>query len=219
MKPRTIYIIVEGPHDSSIVGNVFARLPEGMTEAQLADRLNRTQSVIAKGFPADFNWPTHIKVSGYQQSLNTEAREPLLLLYAVVFGIWALACLNVTSLMLARAVSRTREQAVRSALGASRLRLLQQSIVESLLLSGIGAIFGMLLGQSVIKLLWRQIGRHLPLQSTIHVDAAVVVTLMGFTLLTAAITGILGSLIQAEVAAFIAENKVLSAELALSGAK
>jgi len=181
-------------NDSSIVGNVFARLPEGMTEAQLADRLNRTQSVIAKGFPADFNWPTHIKVSGYQQSLNTEAREPLLLLYAVVFGIWALACLNVTSLMLARAVSRTREQAVRSALGASRLRLLQQSIVESLLLSGIGAIFGMLLGQSVIKLLWRQIGRHLPLQSTIHVDAAVVVTLMGFTLLTAAITGILPAL-------------------------
>jgi predicted permease len=181
-------------NESSIIGNVFARLPEGMTEAQLADRLNRAQPAIAKGLPANFNWPTHIKVSGYQQSLNTEAREPLLLLYAVVFGIWALACLNVTSLMLARAVSRTREQAVRSALGASRLRLLQQSIVESLLLSGIGALFGMLLGQSVIKLLWRQIGRRLPLQSTIHVDAAVVFTLLGFTLLTAAITGILPAL-------------------------
>jgi predicted permease len=180
--------------DSSIVGNVFARLPEGMTEAQLTDQLNRAQSVIAKGVPADFNWPTRVKVSGYQQSLNAEARKPLLLLYVVVFGIWALACLNVTSLMLARAVSRTREQAVRSALGASRLRLLQQSIVESLLLSGIGAVVGMLLGQSVIKLLWRQIGRHLPLQSTIHVDAVVVATLVGFTLLTAAITGILPAL-------------------------
>ncbi len=55
------------------------------------------------------------------------------MLYAVVFGIWALACLNVTSLMLARAVARTRAQAVRSALGASRLRLVQQSLVEPLI--------------------------------------------------------------------------------------
>jgi predicted permease len=181
-------------NDTGIQGGVFARLPDGMTQAQLTDQLNRAQSVIAKEVPTDFNWPTQIKVIGYQQKLNGEAREPLLLLYAVVFGIWALACLNVTNLMLARAVSRTREHAVRSALGASRLRLLQQSMVESLLLSGIGAVFGMLLGQSVIKLLWRQIGRSLPLQSTIHVDAVVVAALVGFTLLTAAITGILPAL-------------------------
>jgi predicted permease len=179
---------------SAITGDVFARLPEGMTQAQLADQFNRAQAVIAKGLPADFNWPTRVNVSGYQQSLNAEARKPLLLLYVVVFGIWALACLNVTSLMLARAIARMREQAVRSALGASRLRLLQQSVVESLLLSGIGAVVGMLLGESVIKLLWRQIGRNLPLQSTIHVDAVVVATLLGFTLLTAVITGILPAL-------------------------
>ncbi len=179
---------------SSIEGDVFVRLPEGMTQAELTDQLNRAQSIIAKGLPADFNWPTHVKVSDYQQTLNGKAREPLLLLYAVVFGIWGLACLNVTSLMLARAVTRTREHALRSALGASRLRLLQQSIVESLLLSGIGALVGMLLGQSVIKLLWRQIGRHVPLHSTIQVDAVVVVALVAFTLFTAAITGILPAL-------------------------
>ncbi len=109
--------------------------------------------------------------------MNQEARKPLTLLYAVVFGIWALACLNVTSLMLARAVSRMREQAVRSALGASRMRLLQQSLVESLLLSGIGAMVGMLLGQAAIKLLWRQIHRLLPLTGTIHVDSRVVAAL------------------------------------------
>jgi predicted permease len=180
--------------ESSMTGNVFARLPEGMTQAQLTDELNRAQSAIAKGVSADSNWPTRVQVSGYQQTLNAEARKPLLLLYVVVFGIWALACLNVTSLMLARAVARMREHAVRSALGASRLRLLQQSIVESLLLSGIGALVGLLVGQSVIKLLWRQIGRHLPLQSTIHVDAVVVAVLIGFTLLTAAVTGILPAL-------------------------
>jgi predicted permease len=174
--------------------SVYARLPEGMTQAQLADVLNRAQPAIAKETPKDDDWPTRVKVTGYQDSLNAEARKPLFLLYAVVFGIWALACLNVTSLMLARAVSRVREQAVRSALGASRLRLLQQSIVESLLLSGMGALAGMLLGQSAIKLLWRPINRHLPLTSSVHVDWRVMAALAGLTLVTACITGIIPAL-------------------------
>ncbi|MGA2652903.1 MAG: ABC transporter permease [Terracidiphilus sp.] len=174
---------------------VYARLPHGMTQAQLADALNRAQSLIANEVPKDDQqWPTRVKVNGYQDSLNAEARKPLFLLAGVVFGIWALACLNVTSLMLARAVSRMREQAVRSALGASRMRLLQQSVVESLLLSSIGALTGMLLGQSIIKLLWHQINRNLPLTAAIHVDWRVMVALAGLTILTACITGIIPAL-------------------------
>jgi hypothetical protein len=152
-------------------GELYARLPEGISAAQLSDQLSRTQAVIAK--EASKDGPTiapRIAVTGYQQSLNEQVRKPLTLLYAVVLGIWMLACLNVTSLMLARAISRTREQAVRAALGASRARLLQQTIVESFLLSGIGSVFGLLLGQTAIKLLWRQISRNLPLASAIHLD-------------------------------------------------
>jgi len=174
--------------------SVFARLPEGMTPAQLADVFNRAQSTIASEVPKEDNWPARVKVTGYQDSLNVEARKPLFLLAGVVFGIWALACLNVTSLMLARAVSRLREQAVRSALGASRMRLLQQSMVESLLLSGIGALAGMLVGQSVIKLLWHQINRNLPLTSAIHVDWRVVAALVALTLVTAVLIGIIPAL-------------------------
>jgi len=171
------------------IDSFFARLPEGMTIAQLQDILSRTQTVVAKEAP-DNNIATGVKVTVYQQKLNEQARKPLLLLYVVVVGIWALACLNVTSLMLVRAVSRTREQAVRAALGASRARLLQQSIVESLVLSGSGAIAGMLLGQSVIKLLWRQIQNRLPLTETIHVDWRVIVFLVLLALLTTLIAGI-----------------------------
>ena len=141
--------------DQAAWGDLYARLPSGVTIAQLTDQLTRTQAVIAKQATTDGpSIPPRIGVAEYQQSLSQQVRTPLMLLYAVVFGIWALACLNVTSLMLARAVSRTREQAVRAALGASRARLLQQTIVESLLLSGIGSVFGLLLGQSAIKLLW-----------------------------------------------------------------
>jgi predicted permease len=179
--------------DDEHSGDLYARLPDGMTVPQLAADLNRAQAIVAREVP-DGNVPSAVKVTGYQESLNHQAREPLLLLYAVVFGIWALACLNVTSLMLARAVSRTREQAVRSALGASRMRLLQQSIVESLLLSGLGAGAGLLLGQTTIKLLWRQISRNLPLTNTIHVDWRVVAFLGALTLVTAAIVGIFPAL-------------------------
>ncbi len=108
----------------------------------------------------------------------------------MVFGIWALACLNVTSLMLARAVARSREQAVRAALGATSRRLLQQSIVESLLLSGLGALAGLLLGQSAIKLLWRELEHHLPLTKSIHVDWRVLALLALLTLVTTVIAGI-----------------------------
>jgi len=180
---------------AKFVYNVYARLPEGMTQAQLVDVMNRAQPAIAKQVPKDDeDWPTRVKLNGYQDSLNAEARKPLFLLAGVVFGIWALALLNVTSLMLARAVSRVREQAVRSALGASRMRLLQQSIVESLLLSGIGAFAGMVAGQAVIKLLWRQINRNLPLTSAIHVDWRVMTALAVLTLVTASVIGVIPAL-------------------------
>jgi predicted permease len=179
--------------DGEITGDLYARLPEGMTAEQLAAALSRTQIIIAREVTND-DVPTRINVTGYQQSLNNDARRPLLLLYAVVFGIWALACLNVTSLMLARSVARTREQSVRAALGASRARLLQQSLVESLLLSGMGAVAGLLLGQSAIKLLWSQLHRKLPLTGAIHLDWRVVGCLGALTLVTAVVAGSLPAL-------------------------
>jgi predicted permease len=171
-------------------GDLYARLPDGMTASQLTNQLTHTQARVSKESTDGPSIPPRIAVTEYQQSLNQQVRKPLMLLYGMVFGIWALACLNVTSLMLARAVSRTREQAVRAALGASRARLLQQSIVESLLLSGIGSVFGLLLGQSAIKLLWRQISRNLPLTSAVHLDWRVVLCLAGLTLLTALLVGL-----------------------------
>lgn len=178
----------------AVWGDLYARLPDGMTVAQLTDQLTRTQAIVSKEPTDGPSIPPRIAVTEYQQSLNQQVRKPLALLYAVVLGVWALACLNVTSLMLARAVSRTRELAVRAALGASRMRLLQQTLVESLLLSGIGAVFGLLLGQTAIKLLWRQIQRNLPLTNAIHLDWRVVACLSVLTLLTAIVVSVFPAL-------------------------
>jgi predicted permease len=182
--------------DAEFFGSLYARIPDGMNAAQLTAALDRAQALIAKQVP-DGDTPSHIKVTGYQQSLTEFARKPLMLLYAVVFGIWALACLNVTSLMLARAVARTREQAVRSALGASRARLLQQTIVESLLLSTLGGVTGLLLGQTAIALLKHQIEKSMYVASAagaIQMDWRVLLCLAALTLVTAAITGVFPAL-------------------------
>ena len=176
------------------IGELYARLPDGMTIAQLTDQLTRTQAIVSKEPTDGPSIAPRIAVTEYQQSLNQQVRKPLTLIYGVVFGIWALACLNVTSLMLTRSVSRTREQAVRAALGASRARLLQQTIVESLLLSGIGAVFGLLLGQTAIKLLWRHVKQKLPLAGAIHLDWRVIACMAALTLLTAAVVGVFPAL-------------------------
>jgi predicted permease len=174
-------------------GSLYMRLPEGMTTAQLGANLNRTRAVIAKEVTEN-GPPASLQVAEYQTPLTQDARKPLGLLYAVVVGIWALACLNVTSLMLARAVSRTREQAVRAALGASRARLLQQAIVESLLLSGVGSALGLLAGQVAIKLLWRQIERSLPLTNAVYLEWRVIAGLAVLTLITALLVGLVPAL-------------------------
>lgn len=174
-------------------GSMFARLPDGVSAAQLNANLDRAQALIAKQMPSG-NLPTRVQVKQYQASLNEDARKPLGLLYAVVVGIWALACLNVTSLMLARAVARSREQAVRSALGASRARLLQQSVMESLMLSGTGSLLGLLLGQMALKLLWRRIEQSLPMTGAVHLEWRVIAGLIVLTLITALLVGLVPAL-------------------------
>ena len=182
--------------DVQLIGSLYARIPDGMNATQLTTALDRAQALISNEVP-NGDVPTHVKVAGYQQQLSDFARKPLLLLYAVVFGIWMLACLNVTSLMLARAVARTREQAVRSALGASRVRLLQQAIVESLFLSTLGGVTGLLLGQTAITLLKHQIESTVSVAgaaAATHIDWRVLSCLAALTLLTAAITGVFPAL-------------------------
>lgn len=179
--------------DQPTWGSMYARLPDGMTVAQLNANLNHAQALIAKQ-STDKEFSKVVEVKQYQTSLNEDARKPLGLLYAVVLGIWGLACLNVTSLMLARAVARSREQAVRAALGASRLRLLQQSVVESLLLSSVGSALGLLLGEVTLKLLWRRIEHSLPLTNAVHLEWHVIAGLVVLTLITALLVGLVPAL-------------------------
>jgi predicted permease len=134
------------------------------------------------------------------------SRTPLLLLFGAVGVLLLIACANIANLSLARATRREREFAVRTALGASRGRLMQQAMVESVLLSAIGAAIGLALSTSAVAYFSRLSPSSVANVEHIRVDGSV----LGFTLLVAVATGVLFGLVPVLSARRIALNDALS---------
>jgi putative ABC transport system permease protein len=121
----------------------------------------------------DDTWMAGAEVVPLQEDLVGRARPPLLLLLGASGLLLVIACANVTSLLLARAEFRKRELAMRIALGAGRIRLIQQSLTESLLLSLLGGALGVLIARWGVDLLLRFKAGHLPRLDEIRVDGSV----------------------------------------------
>ena len=106
----------------------------------------------------------------------------LLAMLGAVFGVLLIACANVTNLQLARAADRIREVAVRSALGASRWRIVRQMIVESLLLASVGAMLGVALARAAIRLFNRAlVDTETPFWVDIRIDTTVLLFVIAIT--------------------------------------
>jgi predicted permease len=111
-------------------------------------------------------------LTGLQERVSGKLSRSLYVLWGAVGLILLIVCINVSNLMLARALSRSKEFAVRTALGAGRGRLVRQMLTESLVLSGTGAAFGVVFAWALTSYLARQNQMALPLLSTVRVDAA-----------------------------------------------
>jgi predicted permease len=116
----------------------------GQAEAYLQVLTNRVLQEPSSGFSKDSGWAMF--AVPLAQFLYGDLRAPLLILLGAVGGVLLIACANVGGLLLARASSRTREFAVRTALGASAARLIRQTLAESGLLASVGLLLGLFIG-------------------------------------------------------------------------
>ncbi len=139
-------------------------------------------------------WTFGARLAPLQENLTRRFHRGLLVLLAGAVGaVLLVACTNLSNLMLARAASRRKEMAIRSALGANRSRLISQMLTESLILSFLGAALGLSIAYLGIRFLTVIQGVSIPLLHTVRIDG----TALLFTALTAAATGILFGIVPA----------------------
>jgi putative ABC transport system permease protein len=132
--------------------NVLARLRAGMTlEAVRAD-LSVILDQKRQAFPVAYA-DTRVSVITIGERLVGNVRLALLILFGAVAFVLLIACANVANLLLARSAARQKEMAIRSAIGAGRMRLVRQLLTESLLLSALGGAAGLLAAKWGVKLL------------------------------------------------------------------
>jgi len=177
-------VSLEGATMSFASLHVLARVPSSSDESSLAAALDAILSAVS---PAAHERGTRYVVESLQENIVGGVR-PVLVRFALGVGLVLLiACANVANLLLEQSAARRGERAVRRALGASRLRLVRQSLVESLMLGGIGAVLGVALAWSSIQVFIAVNPLTLPRVDEIRVDLPV----LAFTLTIGLFTGLI----------------------------
>jgi predicted permease len=172
--------------------SVYGRLQPGASVTEAETELNGIKLRLQSLYPAWKNkWG--VSVASLSENLAREARPALLVLLGAVAFVLLIACANVANLLLARSRDRRTEIAVRAALGASGAQLMRQVLVESLLLSTLGGILGILLASWGIDFLRHLTADFLPRAMAPSLDLRV----LGFSLAVSTATGLLFGLLPA----------------------
>jgi putative ABC transport system permease protein len=177
--------------------NVAGRLKPGVTVAEANAYLRASYREYGLRWPDDVRGRAGFRVQPLQAAIVSGVRNSLLMLLAAVGVVLLIACANVANLLLARAAGRTREMAIRTALGAGRGRIVRQLLVESMILSLVAGVVGAAMGDRAIHAILTVSPGNIP---RIGVDGSNVMLdwrVLAFTVAVSIATGILFGLVPA----------------------
>jgi putative ABC transport system permease protein len=155
-------------------GNLFLRVVGRLRPGVGLAEARADLDAVAAGIVREHGVPRRFTTVRLGDEAVRDLRGPVLLLFSGVGLLLTTACVNVAGLLVARAAARRRETALRLAIGASRLRLLRQALVEGLLLTGAGAIVGLAVGAGLLRALVALAPASLDRIRGADLDAAVV---------------------------------------------
>jgi putative ABC transport system permease protein len=183
-----------GPNARQIILRAFARLKPGVTIKQAAAAMEPLFQQSLNYVPPQFRHEVSFRVRSVRDRQIQDARVASWVLLGAVLAVLLVACTNVANLLLARATSRTRELAVRAALGASRGRLARQALTESLLLGVLGGLAGCWFAQLLLRLFVSIAPEGIPRLEQATIDIRVLLFAFGLSLVSGILFGLASAL-------------------------
>jgi putative ABC transport system permease protein len=176
----------------------LARLKPGVSMESAQTELDQISARLQQAFPETNRDVTFITVPAHTLMVQG-VRSGLLVLVGAVSGVLLIACLNVAGLLLARGLGQKRDLAVRTAMGAGRSDIIRLVLSESLILSFLGALAGLLLAAVLVPILVQMVGPTLPRADTVAINPRVLAFSLGLSVVSALLFGLLPALSSATV--------------------
>jgi len=183
---------------------MVGRMKPGVTIAQARTDISVINQRIAREYPNEAQGLTSVIVPLHDHLVG-EVRRPLLLLLSAVGFVLLITCANIVSLLLSRAAGRSKEMAIRTALGAGRARIVRQLLSESILLAALGGGLGLLIALLSFSLLRQLIPESMTATATLKIDLPV----LGYAMIISLLTGIIFGLAPALHSSKVDLNKAL----------
>ncbi len=183
-----------GPNARQVILRAFARLKPGITIKQAAAAMEPLFQQSLNYVPPQFRHEVSFRVRSLRDRQIQDARVASWVLLGAVLAVLLVACTNVANLLLVRATSRVRELAVRTALGATRGRLVRQALAESLLLGVFGGLTGCWFAQLLLRLFVSIAPEGIPRLEQATIDVRVLLFAFGVSLLSGILFGLASAL-------------------------